>query len=149
MLRPVLVLPLGLAALGLLGSALGAQEDPIAQRRTIMKQVGGATKTGTQFVKGEQPFDLAKAKEVLQIYAIAADKTHNYFPETSKTGGETTASPKIWENEADFRARFDAWAKDIEKAKAETKDLDSFKAEFTTLTKACGSCHQAYRIRTS
>src|SRR3954453_6740808 len=57
-----------------------------------------------------------------------AGKMHEYFPETSKTGGETTASPKIWENQDDFRAKFDAWAKDIEKAKAETKDLDTFKA---------------------
>lgn len=129
-------------------TAVMAQDDPIAQRRTIMKGVGAATRTGTQFVKGEAPFDLAKAKEILQVYANAADKVHNYFPETSKTGGETTASPKIWESQADFRARFDAWAKDIEKAKAETKDLNTFKAEFTTLTKACGSCHQTYRIKT-
>ena len=129
-------------------TAVMAQDDPIAQRRTIMKGVGAATRTGTQMVKGEAPFDLAKAKEILQVYANAADKVHNYFPETSKTGGETTASPKIWENQADFRARFDAWAKDIEKAKAETKDLDTFKAEFTTLTKACGACHQTYRIKT-
>ncbi len=129
-------------------AAVAAQSDPIAERRNIMKQVGAATRTGTQFVKGEAPFDLAKAKEVLQVYAVAADKTHAYFPETSKTGGETTASPKIWESQEDFRARFDAWAKDIEKAKAQTKDLETFKAEFTTLTKACGSCHQAYRIKT-
>jgi cytochrome c556 len=129
-------------------TAVMAQDDPIAQRRTIMKGVGAATRTGTQFIKGEAPFDLAKAKEILQVYANAADKVHNYFPETSKAGGETTASPKIWESQADFRARFDAWAKDIEKAKAETKDLDTFKAEFTTLTKACGSCHQTYRVKT-
>jgi len=123
-----------------------AQGDPIAERRRIMKNVGAATRTGTQFVKGEAPFDLGKAKEVLQVYAEAAGKTHEYFPDTSKTDGETTASPKIWENQEDFRARFDAWAKDIEKA--ETKDLDTFKASFTALTKSCGSCHQAYRIKT-
>ena len=129
-------------------TAVRAQGDPIAERRQIMKSVGAATRTGTQFVKGEAPFDLAKAKEVLQVYATAAGKTHEYFPETAKTGGETTASPKIWEDQADFRARFDAWAKDIEKAMAETKDLETFKAHFTTLTKSCGSCHQTYRIKT-
>ena len=125
-----------------------AQSDPIAERRSIMKRVGALTKTGTQMVKGEVPFDLAKAKEVLETYAVAADKTHDYFPDTSKTGGETTASPNIWKNQADFRAKFDAWAKDIEKAKATTKDLDTFKAEFTTLTRACSSCHQDYRVKT-
>ena len=137
------------AAFAVVGiTAVLAQGDPIAERKQTMKGVGAATRTGTQFVKGEAPFDLAKAKEILQVYANAAGKMHEYFPETSKTGGETTASPKIWENQDDFRAKFDAWAKDIEKAKAETKDTDTFKANFTTLTKACGACHQTYRIKT-
>jgi len=136
------------AALAVGITAVLAQGDPVAERKQIMKGVGAATRTGNQFVKGEAPFDLAKAKEILQVYANAAGKVHEYFPDTSKTGGETTASPKIWENQADFRARFDAWEKDIEKAKAETNDLETFKANFTTLTKACGSCHQTYRIKT-
>ena len=139
---------LACAALAVGLTAVLAQGDPVAERKQIMKGVGAATRTGTQFVKGEAPFDLAKAKEILQVYANAAGKVHDYFPDTSKTGGETTASPKIWENQADFRARFDAWEKDIEKAKAETNDLETFKANFTTLTKACGSCHQTYRIKT-
>ena len=137
------------AALAVGLTAALAQSDPIAQRRDLMKGVGAATRTGTQMSRGETPFDLAKAREVLQVYANAADKTHTYFPETSKTGGETTASPKIWESQAEFRAKFDAWAKDIEKAKTETKDLATFKANFETLSKACGSCHQAYRIQKS
>lgn len=126
-----------------------AQGNPIAQRRDLMKGVGAATRTGTQMSRGETPFDLAKAREVLQVYANAADKMHTYFPESAKTGGETTASPKIWESQADFRAKFDAWAADIEKAKAETKDLATFKASFETVSKACGSCHQSYRIQKS
>src|SRR5215212_1853858 len=139
---------LACAALAVGVIAVLAQGDPVAERKQTMKGVGAATRTGNQFVKGEAPFDLAKAKEILQVYANAAGKVHEYFPDTSKTGGETTASPKIWENQADFRARFDAWEKDIEKAKAETNDLETFKANFTTLTKACGSCHQTYRIKT-
>jgi cytochrome c556 len=131
-------------ALGL--TAAAAQQDPIGSRRALMKANGAATAAASKMVKGEVPFDLAKAKEVLQTYADAAAKMHTYFPENSKTGGDTIASPKIWENQADFRSRFDNWSKEIEKAKAETKDLDSFKTEFATVTKACASCHQAYRL---
>ena len=126
-----------------------AQGDVIAQRREIMKANGAATRAGAQMVKGEAPFDLAKAKEILQTYASAADKMHSYFPETSKSGGETTAGPKIWESQADFRKRFDDWAADIKKASAQTKDLDTFKEAFGTVTKACGSCHETYRIKKS
>ncbi|MBM0206922.1 cytochrome c [Micromonospora sp. STR1s_5] len=128
--------------------AVVAQSDPIATRRAIMKQNGQSTRLGTQMVKGEVPFDLAKAQEILKNYAIAADTMHNHFPANSKTGGETTAAPAIWENQADFKARFDAWAADIKQAAAQTKDLDSFKAAFGNVTKACSSCHNTYRIKT-
>ncbi len=145
MLRTILLT----AALAVGATAVLAQGAPIATRKQTMKGVGDATKIGSAMAKGEAPFDAAKAKEILQVYANAADKMHNYFPENSKTGGETTAAPTIWQNQAEFRKRFDDWAADIKKAAANTKDLDSFKAEFTTVTRACGSCHQAYRISRS
>jgi cytochrome c556 len=135
------------AALAVGVTAVLAQGDPIGQRRDLMKSVGAATRAGNQIVKGEAPFDLGKAKEVLQTYAKAADTMHTYFPDTSKSGGETTASPKIWESQADFRKRFDEWAADIKKASAQTTDLNSFKDAFGTVTKACGSCHETYRIK--
>ena len=130
-------------------TAAFAQANPIETRRNTMKGVGAATRIGTQMSKGEIPFDAAKAKEVLAVYSKAAETMHTYFPDNSKTGGETTASPKIWENQAEFRKRFDDWAADIKKAAANTKDLDTFKAEFATVTRACGGCHQAFRVSRS
>ncbi len=130
-------------------SAVVAQEDPISSRKALMKSVGAATANGNRMVKGEAPFELDKAQEILKTYATAADKMHTYFPETAKSGSETSASPKIWESQADFRKRFDDWAADIKKAAANTKDLETFKAEFGTVTKACGSCHETYRVRRS
>ena len=145
MIRTTLVAAVLLAGL----TAVMAQSDPIAQRKALMKGVGAATKTGTQMVKGEVPFDLDKAKEVLRLYAEAADKTHTFFPEGSKAGGETTAAPRIWESQAEFRKRFDDWAGDIKKAAANTQDLDTFRAEFGTVTKACNGCHETFRIKKS
>jgi cytochrome c556 len=145
MLRTILVT----AALAVGATAVLAQGDPIAQRRQTMKGVGDATKIGSAMAKGEAPFDAAKAKEVLQVYAAAADRMHNYFPETSKTGGETTAAPTIWQNQAEFRKRFDDWAVEIKKASAQTDSLDSFKAAFGNVTKACGGCHETFRIKKS
>ena len=145
MIRPVLA---GLAlAIGV--TAALAQSDPITERKNLMKANGAAIRQGTQMVRGEAPFDISKAQEILRTFAVTADKGHTYFPETSKTGGQTEASPKIWESQADFRKRFDDWAADIKKAAANTKDLETFKAEFATVTKACGSCHETYRVRKS
>ena len=137
------------AALAIGATAVLAQASPIAQRKETMKGVGAATAAGNRMMKGEAPFDLAKAKEILQTYAGAADRMHTYFPENSKTGGETTASPKIWESQAEFRKRFDDWAADIKKASAQTKDFDTFKEAFGTVTKACGGCHETFRIKKS
>lgn len=139
---------LGLA-LGIGVTAAFAQSDPITERRNLMKANGAATRTGTLMVRGEAPFDLAKAQDVLRNYANAAEKMPALFPETTKTGGETTASPKIWENPAAFRKAFDDWGADIKKASANVKDLDTFKVEFGNVTKACGTCHQNYRVTRS
>jgi cytochrome c556 len=137
------------AALAVGATAVLAQGDPIATRKQTMKGVGDATKIGSAMAKGEAPFDAAKAKEILQVYANAADKMHTYFPESSKTGGETTAAPKIWESQAEFRKRFDDWAAEIKKASSQTNDLESFKAAFGNLTKACGGCHETFRVKKS
>ena len=135
------------AALLVAATGVMAQKDPIATRKETMKGVGAATQAGNRMVKGEIPFDAAKAKEIFQTYANAADKMHTYFPENSKAGGETTASPKIWESQAEFRKRFDDWAADIKKVSNQTNDLEGFKAAFGTVTKACGGCHENFRVK--
>lgn len=144
MLRPLLTI----GALVAVTTAVIAQSDPIEQRRTLMKAVGNQTRIGTLMSNGREPFTADKAKEVLRVYAEAAEKGHTYFPETSKTGGGTTASPKIWESQADFRKRFDDWATEIKAAANNIGTLDAFKTTFGGLSKTCSSCHQAYRIQT-
>ena len=137
------------AALALGVTAAAAQGDPIATRKQTMKGVGDATRIGNQMAKGEIPFDAAKAREIFQVYANAADRMHNYFPENSKTGGETAALPSVWENQAEFRKRFDDWAAEIKKVSAQANDLNSFKESFTAVTRACGGCHERFRAKRS
>lgn len=136
------------AALVALSTVVIAQSDPIAARRNIMKGVGAATRTGGQMAKGDIPFDLAKAQDVLKTYAAASENFHTYFPETSKTGGDTTAAPKIWESPDEFKARFVSWSEDIRKAADETKDLPTFRTAFGNVSKGCGGCHNTFRIKT-
>jgi cytochrome c556 len=135
------------AALAIGVTAAVAQTNVIETRRNTMKGVGAATRIGNQMSKGEIPFDAAKAKEVLATYAKAADVMHTYFPDTSKTGGETTASPKIWESQAEFRKRFDDWGAEIKKISASADDLASFRTAFGTVTQACNGCHETFRVK--
>jgi cytochrome c556 len=142
MIRTALVV----VGLGLGLTAVVAQADPIAERRNAMKAVGAATRDGAAMAKAEVAFDPAKAGAIAKAYSDAAKKLPGLYPETSKAGGDTTASPKIWEDQAGFKAalaKFDADATTL----AAASDLTAFRSAFGTATKSCGTCHEAYRIK--
>lgn len=128
-------------------TAVVAQTDPIATRKAAMKGVGAATAAGAKFVKGEAPFNLDEAKKILTTYSEGAKAFGGLFPDTSKTGGETTAAPTIWEKNDDFKAALAKWGKEADDAMASVKDLDTFKAAFGNITKNCASCHETFRIK--
>jgi cytochrome c556 len=137
------------AAIAIGITAVAAQSDPISSRRELMKSMGAQTKAGGQMVKGEAPYDQATATKIFDTYIEVADKMPTLFPEHTKTGGETTAAPKIWEDQPGFKNLFTKLKTEASAAKASVKDLDSFKASFGGLTKNCGACHETYRIKKS
>jgi cytochrome c556 len=127
-----------------------ADQDPIAARRALMKANGDQAKIGAAMVKGEAPFDLDKVHKMFATFEDAATKMPALFPDNSKTGGETAADPKIWENIDDFKARFAKLGTDAKDAAAKVTDLDSLKAAFGNIGKNdCGGCHEKYRIKKS
>ncbi|KRE04580.1 hypothetical protein ASE61_06505 [Bosea sp. Root670] len=142
MIRTALVL----AGLGLGLTAVMAQSNPITERQQTMKGVGGATREGAAMAKGEAAFDAAKAQAIFKTYADAAKKMPTLFPDSSRTGGETTAAPKIWEDQAGFKAAFAKFETDAA-AGASVANLDGFRTAFGAATKNCGTCHEAYRIK--
>ena len=125
---------------------LHAQTDAIAQRKAVMKSVGGATRDPGQMLRGQQPFDLAKVKAALETYADAATKMPSLYPVGSEAGGETQAAPSIWQNKADFDARFAAFGGDAKTALASISDEATFKTAFPAVLKNCGGCHETYRL---
>lgn len=140
---------LAVAAIAIGVTAVAAQSDPIAARKALMKNVGAVTKTGGQMVKGEVPYDQAKAQEIFATYVDASGKMPGLFPDSSKSGGDTAALPAIWTSMDDFKAKFGKFNADAKAAQGSVKDLDSFKASFGTVTKNCGGCHETYRAKKS
>jgi cytochrome c556 len=124
-----------------------AQQDPIAGRKALMKANGQGAGALAKMLKGEAPFDPAVAKKAFASFEDAAAKMPTLFPDNSKIGGETAASPKIWENMADVKARFVKLGNDAKAADASVKDLDSLKAAFSQLGKNCNDCHELYRLK--
>ena len=138
-------------AIGLLltlgwGAAM-ADGDPIKDRRDLMKANGEATKSMVGMLKGA-PFDLDVVKAALKNYANAAAKAPALFPDDSKTG-DTNALPAIWDNKADFTARFAKFADDVTAASTAITDQASFQATMPGVLKNCGGCHEKYRAKQS
>src|ERR1700692_2430902 len=97
-------------------TAVAAQSDPIAARQALMKTNGRQAKLGSDMIRDKVPVDLDSAKAIFSSFIAAANKMPNLFPENSKTGGDTSASPEIWQHLDDVRARFAKLAADSKAA---------------------------------
>jgi cytochrome c556 len=119
-----------------------------------MKDNADQAKIGAAMVKGEAPFDPAKAHKIFATFENTAAKAPALFPEHSidqpTADDPYTASPDIWKNIDDFKARFAKFGSNAKAADADLKDLDSFKAAFGNIGKNdCGACHEKYRLKAS
>src|SRR6266568_1871711 len=130
-------------------AAVTAQSDPIAARQALMKANGRQAKLGSDMIRGKVPFDLDEAKAIFSSFIDAASKVPNLLPENSKMGGDTSASPEIWQHMDDVKARFAKFAVDSKAAQDATKDLDSFRTGFRNVGQNCDSCHEHYRVKKS
>jgi cytochrome c556 len=141
-------------AIGLV--AAFAQSDPIAQRKELMTLNGkGFYGDINRMVRGQAPFDLAKVNAAFD-QIIASSKTFpTLYPDNAKPGAKTSASPddkysaspKVWENKADFEAKNADLAKVVTSVRGNVKDLDSLKPAAEQIGKACDACHEPYRLR--
>jgi cytochrome c556 len=136
------------AALIAIGTgAVIAQSDPIAARKTLMKHNNDGAKVLVAMMRGSAPFDASKVDPVFSQWAETAQKLPGLFPDNSKTGEETRASPKIWENKADFDAKAAAFGKAVADNRNKAKQsLDGLKAAVGAVGDACDDCHKDYRL---
>jgi len=131
--------------------AVVAQQDVVKSTQTQMKATGKALGgTLSPMVKGEKPYDEAAVNEALKTLEDTAKQLPTMFPASIKAvkfEGDFNTSPKIWEDAAGFKAKIDEYAKAVSDAKGKIKDLDSLKANFPAIGKACGGCHETYRVK--
>jgi len=131
-----------LAGIAIGVTAVAAQGDAIAERKKLMKQNSQHTKAVSAMVKGDAPFDAKAVTAAFTQWTETAAALPKLFPDNSKTGGETRALPKIWEDKKGFDAQIAAFAK---AAAARPTDAEALKKAFPAVSKACGDCHEGYR----
>jgi cytochrome c556 len=116
-------------------------------RGALMKKIGGSVGAMTAIAKGEKPYDADSVKAALTTIS----ETAKVFPDQFKPGTETgdkVASPKIWENLADFKSRADKLSSDAETLLAQLPaDAAGVGGALKTLGGNCGGCHQNYRLK--
>ena len=137
------------AALVFVAAVATADDSPIVQRKTILKGFGDATKPVAGMLKGEVPFDNAAVQKALATYVEGTKKLPALFPDNSKTGDETAALPKIWEDKAKFEGIYSKLGTDAAAAAVAIKDEASFKANIGKVLGNCKACHDDYRAKKS
>lgn len=115
------------------------------ERETAMKKIGRAAGELAAIAKGKANYDAATVKASLTTIST----TIKTFPELFPAGSEhadRAASPKIWENTADFKAHADKLGADADALLASLPgDRKAVGVALSKLGEACGACHQSYR----
>lgn len=126
-----------------------ALADPVAERKELMKALGAGVGQLAPIARGEQPYDAEKVNAALASLNETAQKLDvaALFPAGSDAG-DTAALPAVWENMADFTARFDKLKADIaDVAASAPADQAAVGAALGRIGGNCGACHETYRAK--
>lgn len=139
---------LAAAVLCLVGAtAVVSAENQHENREAAMKKIGGAMGGLAAIAKGEKDYDAEVVKTSLTTIKETITVFPTYFPPGSEND-DKAASPKIWENKADFEARAAKLASDADALLAQLPaDKAAVGAAMGTLGKNCADCHQSYRLK--
>ncbi|WFU27896.1 cytochrome c [Bradyrhizobium sp. CB1717] len=132
------------------GAVMAQQEIAVQQdnlMRSIAKNQYGVIQKMT---KGDIPFDQKAADHA--IANIEADvakiaKTFEVNPKQDVVNATYGASPKVWQNKADFDSKIPPVQKAIADVKGKITDVASLKAAYTAINDRCTDCHETYRLK--
>lgn len=147
MIRTTLVV----GALLLGATAVVAQQDLVKQNQDTMKANAKNLGAMIAMVKGEKPYDQAAVTAGLAQLEETAKKLPTMFPDSIKgmnpSDSKYEVSPKIWQDKAGFKAKIEEFAKVLNEAAPKITNLDTLKANAPAIGKACGNCHETFRIK--
>jgi cytochrome c556 len=123
-------------------TVLAQNLEVIKQRRDLMKTIATASAANFKMMKGNAPFDLANVQASLKMYQAEMPKYKGLFPDDSKTGGDTDASPRIWQARPEFEAAIDKLVATAREAASAIKDEATLKTEYPKVVDACNNCHK-------
>jgi len=81
-------------------------------------------------------------QDVGKIAVTFADK-----PKANLPDAQYVASPKIWENKADFDSKIPPVLAAIKGQKGKITDMASTKVAFDEINAKCNGCHETYQVK--
>lgn len=131
-------------------TAAMAQQDVVKARKDLMtdnaKQFFGVL---GKIQRGHDAYDQAKVDAAFTALTEDAKKYAAAFASDAMpaTPSDYDASPKIWQNKADFDAKAANLAKAIAENRNVPKDLDTLKVAYRNVGASCNACHEVYRVK--
>ncbi|MCP4330010.1 MAG: cytochrome c [Alphaproteobacteria bacterium] len=147
---------IGILAIGLgLGMVFpaGAADDPanvIKYRQLLMKSIGAHMGSIAMVVKGEVSAGAAPIEDRAASIVVMSTLITSVFQENpGNTAAETTAKPDIWTDWSGFEGKANGLRDAAEKlvAAAQGGDMAAIGAAVGVTGKACGACHDTYRVK--
>jgi cytochrome c556 len=120
-----------------------AADDPIGERRALMRKLASAERAANSVILGK--FLAEKAMTSLKTVQDRMADFPSLFPVGSETGAESKAGPAIWTSFAEFEAlaaEIIAKAKDAEAAVVEGQD--AFAVGWQAVSEVCNRCHRRF-----
>ena len=143
---------LAIVVLAVGATAVAAQSNPVEERVELMNAQGKYFygRLLRDMVEDKKPYDQATVDEAFAALVETTKRLLSLFPDTAKgqsEKGQYFSSPKVWENKADFEARFIQFTKDVTEYAPEAKSLEALKVSYPAIRKNCDGCHEVYRLK--
>lgn len=139
------------AALLLAAGAATAQQDVAVKQDNLMRaQARSMYGVILKMTKDDIPYDqkaVDAAIAQLEESVPTIPKVFETNPGEDVANATYGASPKVWQNKADFDARVPPVAKAIADVKGSIKDVASLKVAYDLIQDKCTDCHEAYRLK--
>ena len=131
--------------------AVMAQQEIAVQQDNLMRSIA-KNQYGIilKMTKGDIPYDQKAVDDA--IASIETDvtkiaKTFETNPKEDVVNATYGASPKVWQNKADFDSKIPPVQKAIAEVKGKITDVASLKAAYTAVNDRCTDCHETYRVK--
>jgi cytochrome c556 len=117
------------------------------QREAAMKKISHSAGALVAIAKGKTAYDAATVKTSLKTISATIKTFPDLFPAGSEKA-DRAASPKIWTDNASFKAHAAKLGADADALLAALPaDRKGVIAAVGTLGEACGTCHQDFRLK--